>query len=127
MAWTEPFEFEVGGDSLEGVLYRSGGPPAGMATTTGPPTSVKEQATGAYAAAMADAGFAALAYGHRGFGKSGGAPRQHETPPRRIEDLRAAMDALSAWLPNASPPSSRTPRGPHGDAAALTAGSSALP
>ena len=61
---------------------------------TGPLTGVKEQVTGSYADALADAGYVTLAFDHRGFGASEGVPRQHEDPAGKLSDLR---DALS-WL-----------------------------
>ena len=68
--------------------------PLAVIVTTGPLTSVKEQATGAYAKALAERGFAALAFDHRYFGESGGAPRQFENPTAKIADIRAAVAAL---------------------------------
>ena len=65
-----------------------------LVVTTGPFTSVKEQAAGVYAEALAERGFAALAFDHRCFGQSGGEPRQFESPARRIEDIRNAAAAL---------------------------------
>lgn len=62
----------------------------------GPLTSVKEQAQGNHAKALADRGFVTLAFDHRHFGESGGAPRQLESPPAKIADLRAAIDLLAA-------------------------------
>jgi len=59
-------------------------------------TSVKEQAAGAYAAALAERGFLALAFDHRTFGESGGDPRQFENPFAKIEDIKAATSALLA-------------------------------
>jgi hypothetical protein len=59
-------------------------------------TSVKEQVTGVYAAALAERGYAALAIDHRHFGESGGEPRQYECYHHKIEDLRRALDALAA-------------------------------
>ena len=63
-----------------------------MATvvTTGPLTSVKEQATGNYAHALARRGFAAVAFDHRTFGESDGAPRQFENPEGKARDVSAA-------------------------------------
>ena len=48
--------------------------------TTGPLTSVKEQATAPSREALAERGFAALAFDHRTFGESEGKPRQVEHP-----------------------------------------------
>ena len=61
----------------------------------GPLTSVKEQATGNYAIAMAARGFVTLTFDHRHFGESDGFPRQYEHPGRKVEDFRAALEALS--------------------------------
>jgi uncharacterized protein len=71
------FTLTRAGDRLAGTLYL---PPAAVVITTGPLTSVKEQAAGAYAAALARRGFAALAFDHRTFGESEGTPRQLEEP-----------------------------------------------
>ena len=90
----ERFEFACGGDRLVGNLFSATGEPLAVIVTTGPLTSVKEQATGAYAKALAERGFAALAFDHRYFGESGGAPRQFENPTAKIADIRAAVAAL---------------------------------
>jgi uncharacterized protein len=55
-------------------------------------TSVKEQVSGVYAAALAVRGVAALAFDHRHFGESGGEPRQWEHPERKVIDLVAAVE-----------------------------------
>jgi uncharacterized protein len=57
---------------------------------TGPFTGVKEQVTGTYASMLAAAGFATLAFDHRGFGESGGRP-WHEDSQGKLADLRAAV------------------------------------
>jgi hypothetical protein len=62
---------------------------------TGPFTGVKEQVTGSYAELLASAGFATLAFDHRGFGESGGR-RQHEDSQGKLADLREAVSALAA-------------------------------
>ena len=62
---------------------------------TGPFTGVRDQVVGGYAARLADAGFATLAFDHRGFGDSGGR-RGHEDPQGKLADLRAAVDVLTA-------------------------------
>jgi fermentation-respiration switch protein FrsA (DUF1100 family) len=92
----ERFSFSRGGDRLVGVLYLPEARPVASVATTGPLTSVKEQATGAYAKALAERGFAALAFDHRTFGESEGAPRQFEHPARRAADVSAAVTALTA-------------------------------
>src|SRR5215475_4605907 len=89
------FTFTRAGDRLAGMLYVPPAAPTAVVVTTGPLTSVKEQATGAYAAALAKRGFAALAFDHRTFGESAGKPRQFEHPGRKAEDVRAAVTALA--------------------------------
>lgn len=97
MAVVERIGFEVGGERLVGDLHlpEGGGPHPGV-VVGGPMTSVKEQVTGTYAAALAGRGVAALAIDHRGFGASGGTPRQYERADLKIADLRAALDRLAA-------------------------------
>jgi len=96
MIRTEKVTFDSNGETIVGTLYlpgASGKHPA--AVTDGPLTSVKEQATGNYARAMAERGFVALAFDHRFFGESGGSPRQYESPSAKIEDLHAALDFVA--------------------------------
>ena len=76
---SEPFVFISDGDRLAGVLYLPARQPVAAVVTTGPLTSVKEQATGAYARALAARGFAALAFDHRTFGRE----RRRAAPVRR--------------------------------------------
>ena len=86
-----------GDDRLVGVLYLPADRDAVAAVvTTGPLTSVKEQATGNYAFALAERGFAALAFDHRTFGESDGIPRQFENPEGKASDISAAVTALEA-------------------------------
>jgi uncharacterized protein len=72
-------------------------PPTGVPAVvlTGPFTGVKEQVVGTYAEALADAGYATLAFDHRNFGASGGAPRQHEDAAGKLADLRGAVSHLA--------------------------------
>ncbi|MBF6485132.1 alpha/beta fold hydrolase [Nocardia otitidiscaviarum] len=91
---TVPFTFTRDGDRLVGTLYLPEGEPTAVVVTTGPLTSVKEQAAGVYAAAMARRGFAALAFDHRTFGESEGAPRQLEDPLGKAADIAAAVSAV---------------------------------
>jgi fermentation-respiration switch protein FrsA (DUF1100 family) len=72
------------------------GKPVGVVVAVGPLTSVKEQAAGTYAQAMAERGYAALAFDYRYFGESGGQPRQFENPGSNIEDIKNAATALLA-------------------------------
>jgi fermentation-respiration switch protein FrsA (DUF1100 family) len=90
----EPFEFESEGETLVGTLFLPVKKAVGVVVASGPLTSVKEQAAGAYAKAMAERGFAALAFDHRYFGETGGQPRQLENPLARIEDIKNAATAL---------------------------------
>lgn len=93
----EPVEFTIAGDRLVGHLHvPTGKGPHPAVAVAGPMTSVKEQVTGVYAAALAQRGIAALAFDHRGYGESGGAPRQYEHAGRKIEDLGAALEFLSS-------------------------------
>ena len=88
--------FDLSGDTVVGELHLPPhpGPHPGV-ITGGPMTSVKEQVTGTYAAALAARGFAALAIDHRHYGESGGVPRQFEFYHHKIEDLRAAIAVLA--------------------------------
>ncbi|MEL6475595.1 MAG: alpha/beta hydrolase [Pseudomonadota bacterium] len=89
-------EFAVEGNTVCGNLHLpSSDAPYPAVVTGGPMTSVKEQVTGTYAAALAEHGIAALAIDHRHYGESGGMPRQYEYYPHKIEDLRAAIEALA--------------------------------
>src|SRR2546430_3708724 len=61
---------------------------------TGPFTGTRDQVTGTYAAALAEAGYATLAFDHRSFGESGGLPRRDEDPQGKLRDLAAAASFL---------------------------------
>lgn len=66
-------------------------------------TSVKEQSVNAgYARRLAAAGFVTLVFDQRGFGESGGAPRQHEDNRWRLGDLHVAVSYLTG-LPVVDP------------------------
>jgi uncharacterized protein len=87
--------FQSEGETLVGNLFSpEGAKLAGVVIAVGPLTSVKEQAAGAYAQAMAERGFAALAFDYRCFGESGGRPRQFENPEANIADIQHAATAL---------------------------------
>lgn len=94
---TERIRFEVDGDTLVGDLHLPTAPgPHPAVVVAGAMTSVKEQVTGVYAKALAERGIAALAIDHRGYGESGGHPRQYEHHGRKVADLHAALDTLKA-------------------------------
>ena len=60
------FTFQSDGETLVGNLFLPDrGSPVGAVIAVGPLTSVKEQAAGTYAAAMAGRGYAALAFDYR--------------------------------------------------------------
>lgn len=93
---TERVSFDSEGVPLVGELRLPAGPPPVPAVAlTGPFTGVKEQVVGWYAARLAEAGFATLAFDHRGFGESGGRP-DHEDSQGKLADLRAAVGLLAA-------------------------------
>ncbi|MFC6093564.1 alpha/beta hydrolase [Saccharothrix lopnurensis] len=89
--------FRSGGDLLVGDLHRPvGADPGAAVVVAGSWTTVKEQMAGGYARGLAARGLAALAFDFRGFGESGGEPRDLESPERKVEDLREAVGALVA-------------------------------
>ena len=89
-------QFVVSGDAVVGDLFLpSFDGPHPAVIVGGPMTSVKEQVTGVYARALAERGIAALAIDPRHYGESGGQPRQYEFYRHKIEDLRAAAEALA--------------------------------
>lgn len=91
------FAFQSEGEALVGDLFLpEPSEPVGVVVAVGPLTSVKEQAAGTYARAMAERGYAALAFDYRCFGESGGRPRQFEDPEANIEDIKNAASALLA-------------------------------
>lgn len=83
-------EVELAGEFREA---QAGRPQPGL-VFTGPFTGVKEQVAGTYAGLVATAGFATLAFDHRGFGESGGRPG-HEDSQGKLADLRAAVGFLA--------------------------------
>jgi fermentation-respiration switch protein FrsA (DUF1100 family) len=92
----EPVRFVSEGISLAGDLRLPAGRGAAPGIVlTGPFTGVKEQVVGEYADRLCRAGFATLAFDHRGFGQSGGR-RAHEDSQGKLADLRAAVGVLTA-------------------------------
>jgi fermentation-respiration switch protein FrsA (DUF1100 family) len=62
----------------------------------GPLATVKEQAAGVFAEALAAKGFVAIAFDYRRYGDSKGTPRQYEDPASKTEDVQNAISFLSA-------------------------------
>ena len=77
------FEFICDGVRLVGTLFQAANEPVAAIVTTGPLTSVKEQATGAYAKALAERGFAALAFDIATSVKAAARRGSSRTRPRR--------------------------------------------
>jgi fermentation-respiration switch protein FrsA (DUF1100 family) len=61
-----------------------------VVVVTGSWTTVKEQMPAVYARRLAERGYAALTFDFRGFGESGGAPREYESPARKSADIASA-------------------------------------
>jgi pimeloyl-ACP methyl ester carboxylesterase len=57
--------------------------------------TVKEQMADLYARALASQGFTAITFDFRGFGQSGGEPRQAEIPEHKISDITAVARHVS--------------------------------
>lgn len=93
---TELVRFSSAGERLAGHLYRPAdgeGPHPGV-VVLGSWTTVKEQMAGRYAAELARRGFAALAFDPRGYGESGGGPRNVESAAMKMTDVAAAVAFL---------------------------------
>ena len=98
-------QFDSEGDRLVGHLFL---PPNfddsrqyPAVVVTGSWTSVKEQMPDEYASLLAKDGFVTLTFDFRGWGESGGSPRQYESYERKITDIRNAATYLLAH-PNTS-------------------------
>jgi fermentation-respiration switch protein FrsA (DUF1100 family) len=88
--------FASEGVDLVGTLrFPAAEGPVPAVAVTGPFTGVQDQVAGVYAERLALAGFATLAFDHRGFGESGGR-RGHEDSQGKLADLRAAVGVLTS-------------------------------
>ena len=63
------FTFQSEGETVGQPVLAGKAKPAGVVVAVGPLTSVKEQAAGTYAQAMAERGYAGLAFDYRYFGE----------------------------------------------------------
>jgi fermentation-respiration switch protein FrsA (DUF1100 family) len=86
-----------GGVTLGGWLYLpdGSGPHAAITMAHGY-AGVKEHGLERFAQAFADDGFIVLVHDHRGFGSSGGEPRQDVDPWRQVADWRRAITFLES-------------------------------
>ncbi|MGY1608970.1 MULTISPECIES: alpha/beta hydrolase [unclassified Geodermatophilus] len=93
----EAVVFPAHGTPLAGVLYRPAGVsgPLPGVVVTGTWTSVREQMADRYAARLAARGHAALAFDHTGYGTSGGALRDYESPGLKARDIGDAVGYLA--------------------------------
>ena len=93
----EAVVFDAHGTPLAGVLYRpedDDGPLPGV-VVTGTWTSVREQMADRYAARLATLGYTTLAFDHTGYGRSGGALRNYESPALKSRDIGDAVGYLA--------------------------------
>src|SRR4051812_23235996 len=95
--------FHVDGDACAAWLYRPAGAGAEVPIVVMAHglSGTRRDRLGAFAARFAAAGFAALAFDHRGFGDSDGEPDLFH-PARQAEDWRAAI-ACARALPKIDP------------------------
>jgi fermentation-respiration switch protein FrsA (DUF1100 family) len=92
--------FDSVGEKIVGHIYH----PDSMARGTdnpaivvaGPLATVKEQAAGGFAEALAAEGFVTLAFDYRRYGESEGEPRQYEDPASKTEDFQNAISFLGS-------------------------------
>lgn len=104
----ETLTLACGDDSLDAWHFR--GTHDALASPSGRPVAVmahglggtKDSGLAPFAVALAGAGCDVLAFDYRGFGASGGEPRQTVSMTRQLEDYRAAIDAARR-LPGVDP------------------------
>jgi fermentation-respiration switch protein FrsA (DUF1100 family) len=94
----ERVHFSSDGVWLTGDLYLPGGTASTVVVVAGSWTTVKEQMAARYARGLAARGIAALTFDFRGFGESGGVPRDAELPARKVADLVAAAYFLRSTV-----------------------------
>jgi len=100
--------FTSGGDELDGWHFTGAG--SAFAGPAGRPVVVMAHGLGGtkdsglepFASGLAEAGLDVLAFDYRGFGSSGGTPRQRASMAGQVEDYGAALHA-AARLPGVDP------------------------
>jgi fermentation-respiration switch protein FrsA (DUF1100 family) len=85
------------GTKLAGWLYRSGDASQHLPCIIMSHgfTAVIDQGLAEFAEVFANAGFVVLVYDHRGYGRSGGTPRQETDPFQQMHDMRDAITFAS--------------------------------
>jgi fermentation-respiration switch protein FrsA (DUF1100 family) len=99
MAYQYEFEIFTAGASLAARIFRDVDDlvtPRPTVVVTGSWLTVKEQMPDLYAEQLAEAGFTAVTFDFSGFGASAGEPNQAELPARKIDEIAAVAQALSA-------------------------------
>ena len=98
-AQVKEVNFESNNQTLVGNLYLPDdyqeGDKLPAVVVTGAWTTVKEQMPATYAEAMADRGYAVLAFDFRNWGESEGNERQLEDPTNKTQDIIAAANYLT--------------------------------
>lgn len=98
-AQVKEVNFDSNNQNLVGDLYLPDdyqeGDKLPAVVVTGAWTTVKEQMSATYAEAMADRGYAVLAFDFRNWGESGGNQRQLENPTNKTQDIIAAAEYLT--------------------------------
>ncbi len=93
----EKVSFPSQGVKLVGLLLTpraAAGKKFPAVTFLGPYTFVKEMAPFQYATRLAQLGYVTLVFDPRSHGESEGEPRRWESPWRKVEDSKAAVDYL---------------------------------
>jgi len=87
-----------GDTQMAGILCmpRESERPTPAFAVIGPIGFVKEQSPIQYATRLARLGYAAVVFDPRHFGDTGGEPLQYDSPTRKVADLRAAVQFISA-------------------------------
>lgn len=104
----ETVTFASGGDPIDAWHFPGAG--SALASSVGRPVVVmahglggtKDSGLAEFAVPLAEAGCDVLAFDYRGFGSSGGTPRQTVSMQRQLDDYRAAMTA-ARLLPGVDP------------------------
>ena len=94
----EKVTFECNGSTMVGNLHIPGNLEKGKQypaiIMVCPATGIKEQVAGTYAEKLAESGFIALAFDHRGYGESAGEPRNQEDIFKKSEDIKSAVSFM---------------------------------